>query len=72
MTKLVLATVAIMLVPLLVPAVPAADEQWDRIKYGSSRYDAHREVAYWGYARLEVYDYRFGLGDALHDRHFGD
>ena len=64
MKKLVWATIAMMLVPLSMPEVPAADEQWDRIKYGSSRYDAHREVAYWGYARLEVYDYRYGLGDA--------
>lgn len=66
MKKLVLVTIIVMLASLWGPSVPAADEQWDRIKYGSSRYDAHREVAYWGYARLEVYDYRYGLGDAEH------
>jgi hypothetical protein len=57
-------TLAVVLVMLSMPARAGADEQWDRIKYGSSRYDGHREVAYWGQAKLEIYDYRYGLGDA--------
>ena len=64
--KLILTMIAVTLVPLAAPAVSGADERWDRIKYGSSRYDAHREVVYWGHARLEIYDYRYGLGDAEH------
>lgn len=42
----------------------AADDQFDRIIYGSDRFNNMREITYWGIARLDVYDYEYGTGDA--------